>query len=84
MAVTDSSRDQFFEELSAVRGQPEEGGNSIRIIEKLGAVMVPVQFYEPDAQTSHTEYYYNARLNILYKRKRLNQFYAIWQPMNII
>lgn len=84
MTITNSSKNQFFEELSVVRGRPEEGGNSIRIIEKMGATMVPVQFYEPDAQTSHTEYYYNARLNILYKRKKLSQFHAIWQPMNII
>lgn len=30
--------------------------------------MVPIQFYEPDATTFRSEYYYNARENVLYQR----------------
>ena len=77
-------RNQFFSDLSQARGNLGVGDNPLRFIEKFGAKFVPVQFYEPDALTSHSEYYYNARLNILYKRNNLSKFNAVWHPVNII
>ena len=79
--TTNDYRSQFFEKLSQARGRPSEGGDPIVFLEKLNNVMVPVQFYEPDARTSHTEHYYNARQNVLYKRKIINDNEAVWQPI---
>lgn len=77
-------KDQFFTELSEIRGNPGVGGMPLRFIEKLGAEMINVTFSEPDALSSRTEYYYNSRQNVLYKRQILNKFYAVWHPVNTV
>lgn len=77
-------RDQFFSELSAARGNPGVGGMPLNFIERLGAEMISVSFSEPDALSNRTEYYYNSRRNVLYKREKLNEFYAVWHPVNTI
>lgn len=81
---THNNADMFFEELSEKRGEPSEGGMPLRFLEKLGAKMIPMQFYEPDALTSHSGYYYNTRKNVLYKRVKLNKYNAVWKSVNII
>lgn len=77
-------RDQFFSELSAARGNPGVGGMPLNFIERLGAEMVTVQFSEPDPLSCRTGYYYNSRQNVLYKRVKFNNFYAVWHPVNTI
>lgn len=82
---TDGHSAEFFETLSRIRDQdPREGGNPLSMIERLGAVKIPVQFFPPDPLTSHTEYYYNARQNILYRRKVMNNTKAIWNSVAIV
>jgi len=46
----------------------EPAGNDHRFLELYGGKEVPVQFWEPDPLTFRCEYYYNARLNELFKR----------------
>ena len=50
------------------RGYGGVGHNPHRFVERFGGVMVPVLFYEPDANTARCDWYYNARLNQLFKR----------------
>jgi hypothetical protein len=46
------------------------GYNCNRFVELAGGREVPIQFYEPDPNTFRLNYYYNSRLNILYKKVR--------------
>lgn len=78
------SRNQFYLKLSEARGNPGIGGSPINFIEKIGADKIQVSFYEPNPLTSRTTYYYNCRQNILYKRQKLNRFYAVWHSVNTI
>lgn len=77
-SISAANRLDFFEILSEKRGKPGVGGEPLVFLELLGANKIPVLFYEPDALTSRTNYYYNARLNELYKRKVFNKHYAVW------
>ena len=81
--TTDTDTYDFWEELRNAHGKPGMGGRALRLIERLGAKMVPMLFYQPDALSFHQEYYYNTRLNVLFKRKVLSEFNAIWQRVNI-
>lgn len=47
---------------------PLGGGNPTRFIELVGGRFVPIMFYPPDPSTFRDEFYYNARLNRLYKK----------------
>lgn len=58
----------FFDELLGIRGFPSSGTNSVRFVEMNGGMMVPISFWEPGADTSRDEYYYNSRVNVLFKR----------------
>lgn len=78
------NRIEFFDILSEKRGQPGVGGEPLVFLEKLGAVKTPVQFNEPDPLTFRSNYYYNARLNELYKRKVFNKYYAVWLSVSTI
>lgn len=44
------------------------GGTPIQFIELTGGVLVPQSFYEPDPSTYRYQFYYNARLNRLFKK----------------
>lgn len=44
------------------------GFNPLQFIELYGGVMVDIQNYEPDPVTHRYDYYYNSRLNQLFKR----------------
>jgi len=81
MATDDNNSDQFFEDLSNARGVAGQGGDPFSFIENLGADKVPVQFYAPDPLTSHQDYYYNARQNVLYKRKIISPTRAVWNQV---
>lgn len=57
---------------------------STNYIKLLGGEMIDIQDYEPDASTSHKEYYYNSRLNILCKRIwKVKNKLAYWQPISL-
>lgn len=60
----------FLVDLATRRGQPTVGGNPSRFIELAGGKEVPLQWYEPSAKTFRSEYYYNTRLNKLYKKSK--------------
>lgn len=47
---------------------PIGGGNPNRFIELVGGRFVPLMFYQPDPNTFRDEFYYNARLNRLFKK----------------
>jgi len=62
------------------------GYNCNRFIELVQGEAVDIQFWEPDPDTFRGDYYYNARLNVLYKKVRSSDpacepqvFY--WQPL---
>jgi len=77
-------RKSFFESLSQKRGNPSGGGLPLNFLELFDTRIVTYSFTEPDALTSRTEYFYNTRTNVLHKRKKINSFHAIWQPMNLL
>lgn len=79
-----SFRDSFFEGLSQKRGGPGVGGMPINLIELTGSKKVHLSNTEIDPVTSKTEYYYNTRLNILFKRIFSGKKYAIWRPVNVV
>jgi hypothetical protein len=54
--------------LPTRRGRLGGGGNPSRFIELTGGEEVPMIYYEPDAKTARSSYYYNTRLNKLFKR----------------
>ena len=66
------------------RGIPGIGYNPHRFVELFGGEMVPVSNYEPDPQTFRSDYYYNSRVNKLYKRLRIvgEAPYYYWAPAN--
>lgn len=51
-----------------------------RFIELFGGRPVVISFYEPDPNTSRSEFYYNSRENQLFKRcQARNRFF--WKPV---
>lgn len=58
---------QFLTDLFNRRGKPSIGANPQRFIELAGGQEVFYNFFEPDANTWRDPYYYNTRLNVLYK-----------------
>lgn len=84
MSTESDFRSEFFEGLSEVRGMPGQGGGPLTLLERLGKKKIPVQFFEPDPLTSHSDYYYNARQNVLYKRKIISSVRAVWSSVATI
>lgn len=83
-----SFKDELFEQITEKRGKPEyfRGGFPLQFLRKgasglFGKQDVPVSFFEPNALTSRSDYYYNARQNVLYVRKRINTYLAVWKPV---
>jgi len=60
----------FLADLIARRskGRIGTGTNPLRFQELVGAEEVPFSSYEPDPVTSRSEWYYNTRHNVLFKR----------------
>lgn len=58
----------FLSDLSLHRGSPGVGGNPHRFVELVGGEEIHYSFYEPDPETWRTEYFYNTRINVLYKK----------------
>jgi hypothetical protein len=49
----------------------DSGNNPARFVELLGGKLAPVSNYEPDPQTSRIDYYYNTRINKLFRRAKI-------------
>ena len=58
----------FLEDLAQRRGRIFIGGNPNRFVELTGGVFPPYLFYEPSPVTARIPYYYNTRLNILFRQ----------------
>ena len=72
----------IFDDLSRIRDQdPRSGGLPLSLLKHIDDNKVVVQFYEPDPLSSRTDYYYNARENVLYKRKKINNTKAVWDSV---
>jgi len=78
------SSEEFFDELSEKRGDPYQGEMPLNIIELIGSEKIPMLNYAIDPLTSRTDWYYNTRLNVLYKRTFANKNYAVWRPVNVV
>lgn len=60
------------------------GGNPHRFIELFGGEMVECLWYEPDPNTSRSEFYYNTRLNKIFRKKHLGSGVYIWKNITQI
>jgi hypothetical protein len=73
----------FLSDLSARRGRPAVGHNSIWFLERRGATIIEPTAFEPDPATHRHDFYYNATTNTLYKkvvtRKERGIVVAHWQ-----
>lgn len=78
MTANSDYEDELFEQLSRIRSIPSDGGQPLTFIEKILGDKVPIYFWEPDPLTSHSDYYYNSRQNVLYKRKKFSDVRAVW------
>lgn len=73
----------FFQDLTRRRGQVTVGGNPSRFVELAGGKEVPTSWHEPSAKTFRSDYYYNTRVNKLYKKTKVinsvsNKLKAYW------
>lgn len=73
------------EEIFQHRGNPSIGYNTQTWIELFGGTPVEITSVEPDPQSAKHTYYYNSRLNVLFKRvfasgPRANQY--IWKRVS--
>jgi len=60
---------QFIPVTIGIRNeQPIGGGNPLRYAELVGAKFVTESYYEPDPITFRDQFYYNARINQLFKK----------------
>jgi hypothetical protein len=72
-------------QISRFRRSP--GFLDIRLIEEVGGEIIEPMNYVPDPATHRQDYYYNSRMNQLFKRKwvvRDNKGMraAVWEPAN--
>lgn len=59
----------FLEDLAQRRGKITVGGNPNTFVELTGGVTIPYMWHEPDPATARVPYYYNTRINVLFKQK---------------
>lgn len=75
----------ILEDIARYRGNPSTGWNPLTHMELDGRTPVEISSYEPDPQTSHVSYYYNSRLNILYKKMFVSKpsaSYYVWKRVS--
>jgi hypothetical protein len=64
------------------------GGNNLQHVEYFGGAIIDMLNYQPDAATWHSDYYYDTRVNKLYKRMVLinrpltGVLVAKWKPIS--
>lgn len=61
------------------RGRSTVGHNPTRFIELYGAEIVPIQFYAPDPVSFRSEYYYNSRQNVLFRKLNTSDGRIVWK-----
>jgi len=77
----------FWTELSGARGVSSVGNNNTAwFMELRGASVIEPTAFEPDPATYRKDYYYNAKMNVLYKkiitRKEPGIVHAYWQKVS--
>lgn len=60
-----TNKNEVFEKIKKFAAG---GGNPHQFIELYGGEIVECYFHEPDPQTYREDYYYNSRLNRLFKK----------------
>jgi hypothetical protein len=71
-----------FEDIMTAR--PRSGnsyGLSHDFITMFGGRPTPIMFYEPDAISFHSNYYYNSRTNQLFRRVATPDNRAVWKSV---
>lgn len=68
----------FIKDLFSRRGEGS-GAGTIWLLN--GAKMVDCIEYEPDPNTHRSEYYYNSKLNVLYRKTQVNSKFC-WKPIS--
>ncbi len=61
-------QNSFLADLLARRLEMEHTPETTRFVELVGGTVLEPTAFEPDARTHRNDYYYNAVLNILFKR----------------
>lgn len=59
---------EVLEQIFEKRKRAGIGHNSTRFLELFGAELVPIVAHEPDPNTFRSEYYYNSRINQLFRK----------------
>ena len=72
----------FFDDLNALDRAVGERRNNPQAIELYGGKTVEMSHYEPDADTFRDEYYYNSRINRLFKKIYDNRGFYFWKPIS--
>ena len=68
-------------EILSRRNTSLAGGSPMRFLELYGRRFVPLNFIEPDPSTSRSDFYYNTRQNVLYKRITAGQRF-VWKRIS--
>jgi hypothetical protein len=68
----------FLKDLFSRRGKQSDS-NTIWLLN--GAKIVDFSEYEPDANTHRGDYYYNSKLNVLYRKTKLTNKFC-WKPIS--
>lgn len=71
----------FFTDLNLLDRSIGEKRNSPMLVELYGGSSIQISYYEPDANTFRDKYYYNSRLNRLYKKVGRTNLY-FWKPIS--
>lgn len=78
------TQQEFLADLLERRGAPGHGHNPAWFVELNGGKVIVPTAFEPDPDTCHEEYYYNANNNTLYKRiiTRRRPTKAFWKKVS--
>jgi|10_taG_2_1085330.scaffolds.fasta_scaffold00167_33 hypothetical protein len=85
--MTTQQTEEFLADLTERRGKPSVGNNNTAwFLELEGATVIEPTAFEPDPVTFRGNYYYNANLNVLYKKIITRQdpgiIHAYWQKVS--
>ena len=70
-----------MQELETVRGKITTGGNPLNFIELYDGTLVDISLNEPDPNTHRGDYYYNSRLNKLYRKLLTKENKYVWKHL---
>lgn len=75
--------EDILEGIISRRGSPTIGGNPHAFVKLFGGKIVPFSNYEPDPITFRDEFYYNTRLNQLFKKRNVGGV-PVWDRISRI